>query len=94
MKQLIKDLIAFRDERDWAQFHTPGNLARSIMIEAAELNRNYQWGKGWTAENHENVQEELADVMIYCLTMCHEINAYPETIIRAKMEKNAIKYPV
>jgi NTP pyrophosphatase (non-canonical NTP hydrolase) len=94
MKEIIKKLIAFRDERNWEDFHTPPNLARSIMIEGAELNRNFQWGPEWKSPDIENVADEVADVMIYCLTMCHELGVDPEKIILQKIEKNGIKYPV
>lgn len=93
IKQITKKIIDFRDEREWKEFHTPENLAKSIMIEAAELLENYQWTndkKQW--ENNVNVQEELADVMIYALTMCETLRLDPLKIMDDKIEKNKMKY--
>ncbi|MDA3847383.1 MAG: nucleotide pyrophosphohydrolase, partial [Vallitaleaceae bacterium] len=64
MEELIKRITTFRDDRDWKQFHTPENLAKSISIEAAELLEHFQWGQKY---NQEDVEEELADVMTYCI---------------------------
>jgi len=92
MEDIIKKLLQFRDERNWKQFHQPKNLAVSIMIEAAELLENYQW-EG-QIENLENVKEELADIMSYCLLMCENYKFNVEEIITKKIEKNKVKYPV
>ena len=91
MDELKKELIKFQKERDWKKFHTPENLAKSISIEAAELLEHFQWGKEY---NIEEVSEELADVLIYCLYMVDSLDLDVEEIILDKMEKNAIKYPV
>lgn len=89
----VMELIRkFVNDRDWDQFHTPDNLAKSISIEANELLECFQWN----ADDYkiEHVEEELADVMIYCLQMCDKMNIDPERIMRDKMKKNAKKYPV
>jgi dCTP diphosphatase len=91
MDDLIKEILQFRDERDWKQFHTPDNLAKSIVIEASELLENFQWGIDWA--DRTNVGEELADVMIYALMMCDRYGFDVKTIIRDKIAKNGIKYP-
>ncbi len=91
MKELLKRIIKFRDDRGWTTHDTPEALAKSIIIEAAELLENYQWGD--EAPNMENVKEELADVLIYALAMCSDLNLDPETIIEEKMIKNNEKYP-
>jgi dCTP diphosphatase len=84
------ELIAFRDEREWAEFHTPPRLAQGIAIEAGELLECFQWDRPW---QWQDVCEELADVLIYAVTMCHELGVTPESIIRAKLAKNEEKYP-
>lgn len=91
MKKLIDDIIKFRDERGWKRHDTPQALAKSIIIEAAELLENYQWED--ESPNIENVKEELADVLIYAIAMASDLGFDPEAIIREKLDKNAIKYP-
>ncbi|MFP4478587.1 MAG: nucleotide pyrophosphohydrolase [Candidatus Izemoplasmatales bacterium] len=91
MKKLLDEIIKFRDERGWKHHDTPAALAKSIIIEAAELLENYQWSD--VSPNPENVKEELADVLIYSLAMATDLGYDPETIIREKLEKNAVKYP-
>ena len=91
MDELFDYLIEFQSERDWKKFHTPDNLAKSISIEAAELLEHFQWGKEYDLEE---VSEELADVLIYCLYMADALNLDVKEIILDKMEKNAVKYPV
>ena len=91
MKKLTREVMAFTEERDWDQFHSPANLAKSIAIEAAELLECFQWNDD---ANPEAVEEELADVLNYCLQMAAKLNLDPAEIIRKKMKKNALKYPV
>lgn len=88
---LMNEVSAFSEERDWGPFHTPENLAKSISIEAAELLECYQWG---TEPDPEHVEEELADVLNYCLQLAVRLGLDPAEIIRKKMKKNALKYPV
>ncbi len=92
MKEIMQTIIRFRDERNWKQFHTPDNLAKSIVLEAAELLENFQWNNH--QEDVDNIKEELADVMTYCLLMCDHYGFDPKTIIKEKMSKNEKKYPV
>ncbi len=89
MKELIKEIIKFRDERDWKKYHTLDNLSKSISIEAAELLENFQWSNEY---DHENVCDELSDIMIYCIMAVEAIGEDVETIIRNKMVKNGMKY--
>ena len=91
LKELLDKLIKFRDERNWKQFHTPENLAKSISIEANELLENYQWG----SENAdmENIKEEVADVFGYILLLCEELKIDLIDVTNKKIEKNAKKYP-
>ena len=91
LKDLMKEVVAFSEERDWDQFHSPVNLAKSIAIEAGELLECYQWND---QTDLQAVEEELADVLNYCLQMAAKLNMDPAEIVRRKMEKNAIKYPV
>lgn len=91
MKKLLEEIIKFRDERGWRKHDTPSALAKSIIIEAAELLENYQWED--TDPNLENVEEELADVLIYALAMCSDLGLDPEDIIKKKLVKNEVKYP-
>lgn len=91
MEDLIQKILQFRDERDWKQFHTPENLAKSIVLEAAELLENFQWDNQY---DKQKVNEELADVMIYCVLMADCIDADVLKIIEEKMTKNSMKYPV
>ena len=82
----------FRDDRDWKQFHTPSNLAKAISIEAGELLEEFLWDND--NFNLQNVKEELADVMIYCIHMANALDVNIEDIINMKMDKNEMKYPV
>lgn len=83
-------LRAFVEERDWSQFHTPENLAKSISIEAGELLECYQWGPGDSVA----VADELADVLTYCYLLADRLGLSPEDIITRKLEVTRAKYPV
>ena len=91
MNELINEIIKFRDDRDWLQYHSLDNLAKSISIEAAELLENFQWSSEY---DHENVCDELADILIYAIMAAAAIGEDVEGIIRRKMAKNARKYPL
>jgi NTP pyrophosphatase (non-canonical NTP hydrolase) len=91
-KNLLDEVLVFRDARDWKQFHTPENLAKAINIEAGELLECFQWS---TDEfDKQEAREELADVIIYCLLMVDALDADLEKIVIDKMNKNNRKYPV
>ena len=93
MKAETKDRIRkFTEDRDWDQFHSPANLAKSISIEANELLECFQWSD--TDYNLEHVKEELADVIVYCQNMLEKLDLDIDEIVNAKMEKNEMKYPV
>ena len=92
MKEILEKIIRFRDERGWREHDTPEALAKSIIIEAAELLENYQWPD--TKPNPENVKEELADVLMYALAMCADLGLDPGEIIEDKIAKNIRKYPL
>lgn len=89
LKQRIEK---FNKDRDWDQFHTPSNLAKSIAIEASELLECFQWNDN--EYNVEDVKEELADVMNYCIQLSLVLNVDIIDIINKKMDKNEKKYPV
>ena len=92
LKQLMKEIKQFNEERDWDQFHSPENLAKSISIEAGELLECFQWdGESY---NREEVLEELADVFTYAIQMAMKLDVNPEEIIMKKLEKTKKKYPV
>jgi NTP pyrophosphatase (non-canonical NTP hydrolase) len=84
-------LRAFVAARDWGQFHTPENLAKSISIEAGELLECFQWDPGAPAGR---VQDELADVLTYCYLLADRLGVSPEQIILDKLAKTDRKYPV
>ncbi|MFP4461679.1 MAG: nucleotide pyrophosphohydrolase [Thermotogota bacterium] len=91
MKDIIEQLVKFRDERNWKQFHTPEHLAKSVVLEAAELLENYQWEKN--PDNLEDIKDEIADVMSYCLLLSEHYGFDVKEIIKeGKNAKNEKKY--
>ena len=88
----IAHIRKFTEDRDWQQFHTPANLAKSIAIEAGELLECFQWSE--TEYDREHVKEELADVMVYCRNLLDELGLDEDEIVNAKIDKNEAKYPV
>lgn len=91
MKELTEKIKKFNKERDWDQFHSPDNLAKSISIEAGELLECFQWNSNYDLND---VCEELADVMNYCIQMADRLGVDPKQIILDKMDETAKKYPV
>ena len=97
--QELKDRMArFVSERDWEQFHTPKNLSMSIAIEAAELMEHFQWltveqSKSLGAEALADIGEELADIVIYSLSLSNYLGLDLSRTVLAKMDKNIRKYP-
>ena len=93
MKQETIDRIRkFSEDRDWDQFHSPANLAKSISIEANELLECFQWDD--QNYNLQHVKEELADVLVYCQNMLDKLGLDDDEIINTKMDQNEMKYPV
>ena len=88
LKQAFRE---FTDERNWDQFHTPENLAKSISIEAAELLECFQWDNNYDLTH---VCEELADVLSYCIMLADKLDVSIEDIVLDKLEKTKAKYPV
>ena len=91
-EETINRIRKFMKDRDWEQFHTPSNLAKSISIEANELLECFQWSDD--RYDIENVKEELADVLVYCRCMLDRLDLDEDEIVISKMDKNAKKYPV
>ena len=93
MQEIIQELIKFRDERDWEQFHNPKDLALAINVEAGELLELFLW-KNSDDANYEKVKEELADVFAYAFLLAHKYNFDVKTIVLDKIKKNGEKYPI
>ncbi len=99
MEELFEILRKFRDERGWREYHTFKNLASSIVIEASELLELFQWTRSVEDEmrivedRREEVEEEVADVLIYLLFFCDVAGIDPVEAFRRKMAKNERKYP-
>ena len=89
--ETIERIRRFSSDRDWGQYHTAPNIAKSIAIEAAELLEHFQWGKEY---DESEVADELADVLIHCIYMADSLNLDIKEIIQNKMKKNALKYLV
>ncbi len=90
--EVIREIRAFSEERDWGQFHSPENLAKSISIEAGELLECYQWGSDDV--DADAVKEELADVLTYCLRLADIVGEDALELVLAKLAKTREKYPV
>lgn len=93
MDELMKYIDEFVKERDWDQFHSCNNLAKSVVLEANELMEHFQFSAEGDGDE-QGLKDELADVMTYCLMMCLKKDYDPVEIIYEKMAKNAAKYPV
>ena len=93
MKQETIDRIRkFVSDRDWDQFHSPSNMAKSIVIEAAELLECFQWSE--EEYDLQHVKEELADVLVYCRNLLDKLGLDEDEIVNMKMTQNEAKYPV
>lgn len=93
IEEIINRLIAFRNERDWAQFHNPKDLALAISVEANELLEQFLW-KNPEDANREKVKEELADVFAYAFLLTEKYQFDVAEIVLEKIKKNEEKYPV
>jgi len=101
MDELVRAVLAFRDEREWKQFHNPKDLAISIMLEAAELLEHFQWKtpaevQSFLAseENRSRLGEEMADVLILLVSLADAVGLDLLGVAQAKLRQNAVKYPV
>ncbi|MFW5795233.1 MAG: nucleotide pyrophosphohydrolase [Bacillota bacterium] len=95
-KKLLEEIIKFRDDRNWSQFHNPKDLAISISLEASELLELFQWSNSAEAvdNNFQELQDELADILIYCTLMADKLDIDLDKAVEEKIEKNEKKYPV
>ena len=98
-KEAMTELLAFRAERDWQQFHTPRNISASICIEDSELLEIFQWAKdedlkAIVEERREEIEYEVADMVMLLSYFCHDHNIDIEEVLRLKMVTNKKKYPV
>lgn len=95
-KETVNEVLKFRDDRDWKQFHDPKDLAISISLEASELLEIFQWSRDdvYCLDKIDKIKEELADVMNYCILMADACNLDLDKIITDKIKLNAAKYPV
>ena len=91
MNEIKEQLRIFNEERDWDQFHSPENLAKSVVIEAGELLECFQWNNDY---DQRAVSDEVADVMMYCIMLADKINIDLKEEILRKLEANKKKYPV
>ncbi len=101
MDELVREVLAFRDARDWRQFHNPKDLAISISLEAAELLEHFQWKSEkevaaylGVPENRRRVGEEMADVLILLISLADTVDLNLLEVARGKLQENARKYPV
>ena len=98
---LTRQIVRFRDARDWEQFHTPKNLATALSIETGELQELMLWKTDKevtrfvkTRNGRRECAAEIADVFAFALLFCHEIGIDPVQAVRSKLKKNALRYPV
>ena len=91
-QETIERIRKFIVDRDWDQYHSPANLSKSIVIEAAELLECFQWNE--EEYDIQHIKEELADVLIYSQTLLDKLNLDVDEIVNMKMEQNELKYPV
>lgn len=94
-RETIEQIISFRDERDWGQFHNLKDLAISISLEVAELLECFQWSGADTevVGKHKEMKEELSDVIIYAILLADRLSIDLNEAIKEKIEQNAKKYP-
>lgn len=91
MDEVTVEIIKFNNDREWDQFHSAENLAKSIAIEAGELLECFQWGGDF---REEDVKMELADVLTYCVLLAEKLGVKPEAVMRQKLMISEQKYPV
>lgn len=99
LASLTANVVSFRDERDWKQFHNAKDVSLSLLLEASELLELFQWKQAdeiarVADANKDRVAEELADVLYYTLLLAHDLGINVAEALRAKLEVNASKYPV
>ena len=93
LNELISKIVKFRDDRDWAQFHNPKDLAIALNVEASELLELFLW-KSEDGANIDRVKEELADILIYSFLLTNKYSLDIQSIVENKLKQNSKKYPV
>ncbi|MBI1344314.1 MAG: nucleotide pyrophosphohydrolase [Terrimonas sp.] len=93
LEQLIEEVVRFRNERDWEQFHNAKDLALALSIEASELNEIFLWKDAADADK-EQVKDELADILNYAILLANKFQLNIIEIVHEKLKKNGVKYPV
>jgi dCTP diphosphatase len=99
LSELTDLVLRFRNERDWAQFHNPKDIALSMSLEVAELLEIMQWRNGDALQSHlqserEHVGQELSDILGWVLVLAHDLQIDLSAAFRAKLLHNAEKYPI
>ena len=99
LERLTKKIIAFRDVRDWKQFHNPKDVAISLALEAGEVLEHFQWKSpqeidDYIRTNKKEIGDELADVLNWVLLMAHDLNIDIASALESKMQENEKKYPM
>jgi NTP pyrophosphatase (non-canonical NTP hydrolase) len=99
IQKLTKQYLAFRDARNWKQFHNPKDVAMSLMLEAAEVAEHFQWKseeeiKNYLKKHKGEIADELADVLSWVLLLAHDLKISLPAAVQNKIKKNAKKYPV
>src|ERR1700737_1767745 len=96
MEDVLKEILEFREERDWKQFHLPKNLAISLLLESSEVLELFQWTKdnSLPEDKRKELEKELADVYYWLLLMAHQFNIDLTKALKDKMIENENKYPV
>jgi len=101
IRELLSEILQFRDARDWSRFHTPKNIAAALSIESSELQELMLWKTDAevldlvrSLRGMRRFEEEIADVLIYVLLLSHEVGVDPAQAVLRKLQQNAKKYPV
>ncbi len=99
LKKLTAEIIKFRDERNWQQFHNPKDVALSLVLEASELLEHFQWKNNDEISSHiekssHEIGEELSDILYWVLLMSHDLKIDISSALENKLEKNKVKYPI
>ena len=99
IETLLGRIQKFADERDWEQFHSPKNISMALAVEASELLEHFQWmsqedSRNIQGDKKQEVADEVADVFLYLLRMCEQLDIDLIEAAHQKIDKNAIKYPV
>lgn len=98
LRNIQNQLVEFSQARDWEKFHSPKNLSMALSVEVAELVEHFQWlteeeSRNVNGQKLDEVKEEVADVLLYLLQICNQLNIDPVDAAEKKLLKNAVKYP-